>query len=121
MIPHGAPIDEFTRFAVGLLVGGAAISVGANRLARPLGYDHAVLTALLGAAAWALLAPVPLIGTVLALAAWVGVIRWRYPVGWARAAGIGLLAWAAATLALAALALLGVDASFPSVGTGQLG
>lgn len=52
-----------------LLVGGVAIHAGALSHAR--GYGHAVLTALVGAVVRALLEPVPLIGGLLATAAWV--------------------------------------------------
>lgn len=107
------PFEGVVVFAVSLLVGGAAIHVAANYVAyrgRPGGltFEHAVLTALLGALAWALLAWVPLVGSLLALVGWVGVIRWRYPGGWARAGVTGAAAWAAAVVALAALELLGV-------------
>lgn len=73
-----------------------------------LSFEHAVLTALLGAVAWALLAWVPVVGSPLALVGWVGVIRWRYPGGWIRAAVTGAAAWAVAVVVLAALELVGV-------------
>lgn len=95
---------------LGLLVGGLALFAGSKFLAEPRGYDHAVLTAIIGAVAWALLAPIPLLGPVIALVAWVGILKWRYPVGWLRAAGVGAAAWAAAVVVIAALELVGVDA-----------
>ncbi|WP_248895355.1 hypothetical protein [Haloplanus halobius] len=102
--------DRLLTFAVSLLVGGAAVHAGALVVSDARGYAHAVLTALLGAVVWALLEPVPLIGGLLATVAWVGVVNWRYDGGWLRAIGVGAIAWAAATLALAALDLLGVGA-----------
>lgn len=75
-----------------------------------MGYDHAVLTAVIGGVAWAFLAPIPLVRPVVGLAAWVGVLKWRYPVGWNWAAGVGVAAWIAAGVAVAALELVGIDA-----------
>jgi hypothetical protein len=107
--------DSLVVFAGSLLVGGVAIHVAANHVADVYDYGDAVLTALLGAIVWALLDGVPLVGPVLALVAWVGVIKWRYPVGWTRAGVIGIAAWAIATVVLAALALIGVG-SLDAVG-----
>ncbi|GAA0275654.1 hypothetical protein [Halobacterium noricense] len=105
----GGPIDDsVVVFAGSLLVGGVAIHVAASYVAGAGEYGDAVLTALLGAIVWALLDGVPLIGGLLALVAWVGVIKWRYPVGWTRAGIIGVAAWAVATVVLAALTLVGV-------------
>jgi len=111
---HG--FDPFTGivvFAVSLLIGGLAIYVAAryvvyNGKPGSLTFEHAVLTALLGAVAWALLAWVPLVGSLLALVGWIAVIRWRYPGGWVKAGVTGLAAWAAAVVVLAALEVLGI-------------
>ncbi|MFB6270740.1 MAG: hypothetical protein ABEH83_12390 [Halobacterium sp.] len=100
--------DSVVVFAGSLLVGGAAIHVAASHVAGVGDYGDAVLTALFGAVAWALLDGIPLVGGLLALVAWVAVIKWRYPVGWTRAGIIGVAAWAIATVVLAALALVGV-------------
>jgi hypothetical protein len=112
MPPLTAPVieDRLLTFLVSALIGGVAIHAGARIVSEGRGYAHAVLTALLGAVVWALLEPVPVLGGLLALLAWVGVVRWRYPGGWLRAAGIGVAAWAAAAVVLAALDLLGVGA-----------
>jgi hypothetical protein len=53
-------------------------------------YAYAVLTALLGALVWALLEPVPVIGGLLALVAWIAVVRWRYTGSWLRAVATGV-------------------------------
>jgi hypothetical protein len=107
------PVEGVVVFAISLLVGGAAVHVATKYAVyrgEPGGltFEHAVVTALLGAVVWALLARVPLVGTLFALAGWVGVIRWRYPGGWLEAGATGAAAWAAAVVALAALELLGV-------------
>jgi hypothetical protein len=73
--------DSVVVFAVSLLVGGLAIHVAASHLVGAGEYGDALLTALLGAVAWAILDVVPFVGPLLALVAWVGVIKWRYPVG----------------------------------------
>ncbi|WP_058366623.1 hypothetical protein [Haloparvum sedimenti] len=104
-----APIE----FVVGVLIGGSALAVGAHVGAYRDRYGssdlgHAVVTALLGALVWALLAWIPLIGTLLALVGWLAVVKRRYPVGWLRAAVVGAVAWAVAVVALAALELVGV-------------
>lgn len=111
--PGFEPLEGLVVFAVSLLVGGVAIYVAARHVTYSDGYggmtfEHAVVTALLGAVAWALLAWIPLVGSLLALAGWITVIRWRYPGGWDRAAVTGAAAWATAVVVLAALELLGV-------------
>lgn len=98
---------------VGLLVGAVSISTGARLLVdRDTGFRRAVLTALVGATVWALVsyfvAGIPLIGPVLMLIVWVGVINWIYPGGWETATGIGLVAWVVAVVILFALGTLGV-------------
>lgn len=109
--PAVAPsIDHPVALIGSLLVGGLAFAVAAKYVTGDGDYANAVLTAALGALAWALLAPIPWLGLPLALVAWVAVINWRYPGGWFRAAGIGVGAWAAAVLVLAALSLVGVHA-----------
>lgn len=108
-----SPLDSVVVFAVSLLVGGGAIYVAARYVVyndRPgsLTLDHAVLTAVLGAVVWALLAWIPLVGSLLGLVGWIAVIKWRYPGSWIDAAVTGAAAWAAAVVALAALELLGL-------------
>lgn len=100
--------ERLVGVVAGLLVGGLAIFVGSRFVAEAKGYDHAVLTAIIGAVAWALLGPIPLLGPVIALAAWIAILRWRYPVGWLRAIGVGVAAWVVAVVVLAALELVGV-------------
>ncbi|WP_248896398.1 hypothetical protein [Haloplanus halobius] len=102
-------------FLVALLVGGLAIYLSARVIAGVDDYSHAVVTALLGAIAWALTSWIPVVGSLLALVVWVGVINWRYRGGWVRAALIGGIAW------LAALIILSVVNRVFSLGIGAVG
>ncbi len=43
---------------------------------------------------------IPLVGPVVALVVWIGVLRWRYPGGWGTAAALGVFAWVAALLVM---------------------
>jgi hypothetical protein len=103
-------------FAVSLLIGGFAIAVGAKLAFKSENYSHAVLTALLGAVAWALvdllfseIGVEGALSSLVGLVVWVWVVRRRYEVGWLRGSLIGLFAWIAALVVLAVLALVGVD------------
>lgn len=93
-------IGSIVAFVVALLVGGLAIYLSARFVVDVNDYSHAVVTALLGALGWALTSWVPLVGPLIALVVWVGVINWRYPGGWMKAAVIGGGAWVAALLVL---------------------
>ena len=99
-VPFLGPIVSFV---VALLIGGFAIYLSARLLVDVDDYGHAVLTALIGAIAWALTAWIPLIGPIIALIVWVGVIKWRYPGGWVTAAVIGFGAWISALIILVVL------------------
>lgn len=104
-----AIIGSLVAFIVALLVGGLAIFVSAKFVIDVDDYSHAIVTALLGAIAWALTSWIPLLGPILALIAWVWVINWRYPGGWGTAAAIGIVAWLAALVILLVLnAVLGL-------------
>lgn len=104
-------VDSVVVFVVGLLVGGVGIHVGAAVLADARDYGHAVVTAAIGALVWAvasaLVGGIPLVGPALTLLAYLAVIKWRYRTGWLAAAGIALVAWVAAVLVLAVLAVAG--------------
>ena len=107
------PVSGLVSFAVNLLIGGAAMHLAARYVVfrnRPgaLTYEHAVVTALLGAVVWAVLSLVSVVGVLLALVGWVAVIKWRYPGGWIEAVELGVVAWAAAVVILAILELAGV-------------
>ena len=103
-------------FAVSLLIGGFAISIGAKLAFKSKDYSHAVLKALLGAIAWTIVSAIfaelniqGALSSLVGLIVWIWVIRWRYNVGWIRGSLIGLFAWIAALVVLSLLALLGVQ------------
>jgi hypothetical protein len=93
-------VGSLVTFVVALLVGGLAIYVSARVVVDVDDYGRAVVTALLGAIGWAVVSWIPLIGAIVALIVWIGVLKWRYPGGWGTAAVMGLIAWVAALLIL---------------------
>lgn len=99
-------------FVVGLLLGALGIYVGARVIVGVEDYTYAIITALLGAIIWAVLGIligwVPLVGPLVVLIAYIGVIHWRYPGGWLQAIGIALVAWLAILIVLWALAIFGI-------------
>ncbi|WP_254546575.1 hypothetical protein [Halomarina pelagica] len=109
-----ALVDTIIVFLIGLIVGAAGIYVGARVITGAADFTYAVITALVASAVWAIVAFlfgwVPLLGPLLALVAYLGVINWRYPGGWLSAAGIALIAWLASLIIVYVLALLGVVA-----------
>lgn len=108
-------VGSLVAFLVALLVGGLAIYISARVIADADDFSHAVVTALVGAIAWALTVWIPLFGPVIALIVWVAVINWRYPGGWLKAALIGILAW------ISALVILYVLNGFLNLGIGAFG
>lgn len=108
-------VGSIVAFVVALLIGGLAIYASARIVVDVDDYGHAVVTALLGAVGWALTAWIPLIGPVIALVVWVGVINWRYPGGWTKAGLIGVVAW------LSALVILFVVNAVFRIGVGAFG
>ncbi|WP_348607898.1 hypothetical protein [Halobaculum rarum] len=102
-------IGSVVTFIVALLIGGLAIYVSARVIADVDDYSHAVVTAVIGAIAWALTSWIPLIGPIIALIVWIAVINWRYPGDWVEAVLIGLVAWVSALVILFVLnAVLGL-------------
>ncbi|WP_253737206.1 hypothetical protein [Halohasta salina] len=93
-------VGSIVAFVIALLIGGLAIYLSARVLVDVDDYGRAVVTAVLGAVGWAFTAWIPLFGPVIALVVWVGVINWRYPGGWTKAAIIGAGAWISALLIL---------------------
>jgi len=77
------------------------------------------LSPLIGAIAWAVvsffLGWIPFVGPLLALIAYIAVIKARYPGGWVKAILIALVAWIASIIVLYVLAAIGF-ASFEVVG-----
>ncbi|MWG34062.1 hypothetical protein [Halomarina oriensis] len=103
-------VGSIIGFVVSLLIGGLGIYVGARVIAGVDDYSKAVITALIGAIAWAVGSLIPLVGFLVALVAYLAVVNWQYPGGWLRAAGISFVAWLASLLVLFVLALLNVVA-----------
>jgi steroid 5-alpha reductase family enzyme len=107
-----ALIDSVIVFVVSLLIGALGIYVGARVITDTDDYSYALITALIGAIVWTIVAFligwIPLLGPIVALIAYVGVINYRYPGGWLNAIGIALIAWLASLLVVAVLATLGV-------------
>lgn len=108
-------IGSIVAFVIALLIGGLAIYISARLVVDIDDYSYAVLTALIGAIAWALTAWIPLIGPLIALVVWVAVINWRYPGGWVKSAIVGVVAW------LSALLILWVVNTILGLGIGAFG
>lgn len=114
-----ALIDSLIVFIVSLLIGALGIYVGARIVADVDDYGYAIVTALIGAIVWVVIAFffgwIPLLGPLLALLAYIAVINTRYPGGWANAIVISLIAWVAALIVLYVLGVLGITA-FEAIG-----
>ncbi|PSP86002.1 hypothetical protein BRC96_00205 [Halobacteriales archaeon QS_6_64_34] len=112
-LPAESLVSGVLVFLVSLLVGTVAIAFGAQLLIdRDMGFLRAAVTALIGAFVYSLvgvfLGWIPLLGPILLLVAWVGVINWQYPGGWGTALGIAFVAWLVAVALLYGLALLDI-------------
>jgi hypothetical protein len=108
-----ALLDSLVIFLVSLILGTVGIYAGVSLVAdREVGYVNAAITALLGALAWGVVSFfvdfIPILGALLALLIWIGVINWRYPGGWITAAGIGFIAWLVVVVVAYLLATLGL-------------
>lgn len=109
-------LDTIIVFVVSLLVGSLGIYVGVSLATNEaIGFGGAAVTALLGALAWGIVSFfvgwIPLIGALLTLLAWIGVINFRHSGGWGTAVVIGLVAWLVAVAVLYALATAGIVAA----------
>ena len=103
-------------FAASLLTGALGIYVGVCVVVDHDDYTYAIVTALIGAVVWVVVAYfpgwIPFLGPLLA---YVAVITARYPGGWANAVVIPVIAWLASVIVLYVLAVFEV-AAFESVG-----
>jgi hypothetical protein len=100
-------------FVVNLIIGAIGIYTGARLLIdQETGFGRAIATAFLGAIIWAVVAFfvgwIPIIGPILTLIVWVGVINSQYPGGWGTAAGIGFVSWIVVLIILYILNLIGL-------------
>ncbi len=108
--------DSVVVFVVSLLIGAFGIHVGALVVTDADDFAEALLAALVGALAWAVVGAVAgdlpevgsLVAPVLALFAYVAVIKWRYGSTWLRAGAVAVIAWVIALGVLTALGELGV-------------
>jgi len=107
-----AILDSIVVFVVSLLIGALGVYAGARIVTGVDDYSYAIVTSLIGALVWVVVAFflgwIPFLGPVLTLLAYVGVIKRRYPGGWLTAATVALAAWVAAFVVLYALAVAGV-------------
>ncbi|QLG49522.1 hypothetical protein [Natrinema halophilum] len=114
-----SPLASIVVFVVSLLIGALGIYAGARIIVGRADYDHAIVTALIGAIVWAIVGFfvgwIPLVGPLVALLAYIAVINWRYPGEWTAAAMIALVAWVTVLIVLYVLAALGVT-GFAAVG-----
>lgn len=114
MVEHDpSVVGSLISFVVSLLIGALGIYIGAKVITDYEDYTYAIVTALVGAIIWVVVAFffgwIPFLGPLLALLAYVAVINWRYPGGWGQAIAIALIAWIAAVVVLYVLAaLLGI-------------
>lgn len=109
-----ALIDSLIVFIVSLLIGALGIYIGARIVADVDDFTYAIVTALIGAIVWVIVAFffgwIPLLGPILALLAYIAVINTRYPGGWANAIVISLIAWVASLVVLYILGVMGITA-----------
>lgn len=107
-----AVIDSLVVGIVSLLVGALAIHLAATMLLRgEQNYFNAVIAAAVGSLVYSILgflSGIPLLGPLLLLLLWVGVINWRYPGGWFQAGIIGIGAWGAAIVILWIISSVGI-------------
>lgn len=107
-----AIVDSLIVFVVSLLIGALGIYVGARVMTDRDDYTYAIITALIGAIVWSIVAFfvgwIPFLGPLLAFLAYLTVINVRYPGGWLEAIGISLIAWLASVIVLYVLAAAGL-------------
>lgn len=112
-------VESLIVFVVSLLIGALGIYIGARILTDHDDYTYAIVTALIASVLWVIVAFflgwIPLLGPLLALLVYIGVINMRYPGNWLTAIGISLLAWLSSLIILYVLAILGVT-SFDAIG-----
>ena len=112
-------LETLIVFLVSLLIGALAIYVGARVIVGVDNYSYAIVTALIAAIVWGVVAFflywIPLIGPLAALIAYLAVIRLRYPGGWINAIAITLIAWLTVLIINVILGAAGI-VSFDAIG-----
>jgi hypothetical protein len=113
-----ALLESLIVFVVSLLVGGLGIYAGSRVCTNTHSYERALVTALLGAVVWAsagfFVGWIPLFGPLLVLVAYLAVVNWQYPGGWATAAGIALVLDVVVSLLAGTIVLNVVKEELPS-------
>jgi hypothetical protein len=114
-----ALVDSVVVFVVTLLIGALGIYVGARAITDVDDYTYAIVSALIASIVWVIVALllgwIPFLGPLLALIAYLAVIKSRYPGGWLKAIAIALVAWLASLVVLYVLSAAGLTA-FDAVG-----
>ena len=106
-------LDSVIVFVASLLIGALGIYLGAMFITDYEDYTYAIVTALIGALVYAVVAflvPFGWLGLLLALVAYLAVINWRYPGGWGSAVAITLIAWLAVVIVVWILGAVGIVA-----------
>lgn len=107
-------------FVVSLIIGSIGIYAGVQLVAdSDIGFSSAVITALLGVIVYTILGffnIIPIIGPLLLLIIWIGIINYRYPGGWGTAAGIGFVAWIVTAVILYVIATVFTGVSLSALG-----
>ncbi|WP_259517595.1 hypothetical protein [Halanaeroarchaeum sp. HSR-CO] len=101
-------IDGLAALLGSLLVGGLGIAAGTQLVAGDGDLVRATITAGIGALVWAFLDGIPLLGPVIALLAWIGVLQVRHDTGWGGAAVAGFVAWIVAGVLAIVLSAIGL-------------
>lgn len=104
----GGLTETFATFVVSLLVGGLALAGGERLVLGEADLQRAIVTAAIGAVAWAIVDGVPVLGPLLALGVWLAILHWRFDAGWFGTAVIGGVAWIIAVIAVGLGSALGL-------------
>jgi heme/copper-type cytochrome/quinol oxidase subunit 2 len=107
-------------FVASLIVVSIATYASTATLTDSSSYVHSLITAVLTSAVWFAVTFVTggtfvIAGPLLAVVAYVVIVNWRYPGGWARAGAITVVTWIATFVILYALAAVGFS-SFQALG-----
>ncbi|WP_330632411.1 hypothetical protein [Halocatena halophila] len=101
-------------FLVSLIIGALGIHTGAKLIIdEGTSFSHALMTALIGAIIWAIVAFfigwIPGLGPLIVLLVWIWYINHRYPGGWFAAIAIAVIAMIVVWIILYLLQMIGID------------